>query len=74
MNDWRELPMARRTLFLSVNLAACLMVWFCVVMPIYEIFAERDARITEERAPAALASLELSRQAERIAAAAPARS
>jgi signal transduction histidine kinase len=30
------------------------------------------ARITEERAPAALASLELSRQAERIAAAAPA--
>src|SRR4051812_14610201 len=30
------------------------------------------ARITEERTPAALASLELSRQAERIAAAAPA--
>ena len=30
------------------------------------------ARITEERAPAALASLELSRQAERVAAAAPA--
>src|ERR687893_3300734 len=30
------------------------------------------ARITEERAPAALASLELSRQAERIVAAAPA--
>jgi hypothetical protein len=50
MKRWRERPIIARVFFLSANLAACLMIWVCIVMPTSAFFTERNARIAEQRA------------------------
>lgn len=40
----------RRTIFLVVNLLAGVAVVVCVVIPVRDLFADRDARIAEQRA------------------------
>jgi general secretion pathway protein M len=50
MKAWRDQPRLRRAAFLAGNLAAALTVLALLVMPVRDVFAERDERIAAQRA------------------------
>jgi len=50
IQNWQDHASLRRTVFLVVNLLAGFAVVVCVVIPVRDLFADRDARIAEQRA------------------------
>jgi general secretion pathway protein M len=61
---WQDIPWLRRSVFIGINLAACLAVFILIAHPIYALFAERDEQIAMQRETLARMNAIASRRAD----------
>jgi len=46
---YRDIEFQRRALFVAGNVAACALIIFAIVLPIFAFFSDRDSRIADQR-------------------------
>jgi Type II secretion system (T2SS), protein M subtype b len=63
IGQWHDVPWLRRTVFVALNLAACIAIFLLVAYPIDALLTERDAQIAELSATLARVSAMASRKA-----------
>jgi general secretion pathway protein M len=62
--QWHDVPWLRRTVFVALNLAACVAIFLLVAYPIDALLTERDAQIAELSTTLARVSAMASRKAD----------